>query len=86
MSAFVPSAILVIIFPLEGLITLANWSDNEQHNSQYTYSIVLPSLPGRNLPPMKRPVGILVLPFQEGVSKVYSKRSLPIVCVIEGDL
>lgn len=33
---------------------------------------------------MKRPVGMLVLPFQEGVSKVYSNRSLPIVGVIEG--
>lgn len=82
-SAFVPSAILVMSFPFEGLITLANGSDNEQCGGRHIYSIVLPSLPGRNLPPMKIPVGILVLPFQEGVSKVYSKRSLPMVGIIE---
>ena len=45
--------------------------------------MVVPSLPGRNLPPMKIPVGILVLPFQDGVSKVYSKRLLFIVGVME---
>jgi len=33
-SAFVPSAILVMSFPLEGLITLANRSNSEQYGGR----------------------------------------------------
>lgn len=44
--------------------------------------MVLPSLPGRNLPPMKIPVCTLIFPFQEGVSSVYSKQSALIVGVM----
>ena len=48
-------------------------------DGQNIHSMVLPSLPCRNLPPMKIPVCTQTFPLQTGVSKVCSKWSALIV-------